>query len=74
MRNGELECAHGVGHSASVHGCDGCCFEIVREVKEQERERLIKLVHEETRHNGSTHYEGMNCFICHILRIMREEQ
>lgn len=42
--------------------------------EQMERERLIKLVHEETRHNGSTHYEGMNCYTCHILRIMREEQ
>lgn len=21
----ELECIHGVGHQADVHGCDGCC-------------------------------------------------
>ena len=25
MRPYELECVHGVGHSAGVHGCDGCC-------------------------------------------------
>lgn len=21
----EWECRHGVGHSADIHGCDGCC-------------------------------------------------
>ena len=33
MRVGELECVHGVGHSAGVHGCDGCCTPIVRKAK-----------------------------------------
>ncbi len=33
MRQGELECLHGVGHSAGVHGCDGCCIPLVRKAK-----------------------------------------
>ena len=33
MRVGELECLHGVGHSAGVHGCDGCCTPIIRNAK-----------------------------------------
>ncbi len=33
MRAGELECLHGVGHSAGVHGCDGCCNPLVRKAK-----------------------------------------
>lgn len=33
MRAGELECLHGVGHSAGVHGCDGCCTPLVRKAK-----------------------------------------
>ena len=28
MRTGELECFHGQGHSAGVHGCDGCCTKL----------------------------------------------
>ena len=28
MRAGELDCIHGVGHSAGVHGCDGCCTKL----------------------------------------------
>lgn len=28
MREGELECFHGQGHSAGVHGCDGCCTKL----------------------------------------------
>lgn len=22
---GEVNCIHGVGHKADIHGCDGCC-------------------------------------------------
>ena len=29
MRNGELDCIHGVGHSAGIHGCDGCCIKLL---------------------------------------------
>lgn len=43
MRKGELDCIHGVGHSANnTHGCDGCCFTFAR----AERERIIKLIKE----------------------------
>jgi HD-like signal output (HDOD) protein len=42
VRNGELECVHGVGHSASTHGCDGCCFAL----GVYERERIIGLLQE----------------------------
>lgn len=24
----EYSCPHGVGHSAGVHGCDGCCSSV----------------------------------------------
>ena len=33
MRAGELECLHGIGHSAGVHGCDGCCTQLVHKAK-----------------------------------------
>lgn len=33
MRQGELDCIHGVGHSAGIHGCDGCCTPLVLAVK-----------------------------------------
>lgn len=29
MRTGELDCIHGVGHSAGIHGCDGCCIKLL---------------------------------------------
>lgn len=35
MRQGELDCIHGVGHSAGIHGCDGCCTPLVLSVKVQ---------------------------------------
>ncbi len=40
MRKGELDCIHGIGHSANNHGCDGCCFVL----GVYERERIIKLL------------------------------
>lgn len=43
MRKGELDCIHGIGHSANNHGCDGCCFVL----GVYERERIIKLLEEE---------------------------
>lgn len=33
MRQGELDCIHGVGHSAGVHGCDGCCIPLVQQAR-----------------------------------------
>lgn len=33
MRTGELDCIHGVGHSAGIHGCDGCCIPLVRQAR-----------------------------------------
>lgn len=33
MRTGELDCIHGVGHSAGVHGCDGCCIPLVQQAQ-----------------------------------------
>ena len=33
MRQGELECIHGVGHSAGIHGCDGCCTPLVQQAR-----------------------------------------
>lgn len=46
----------------------------IAEAKREERERLIKLVHEETFHNGATHYPGINCTICKVLLIMEGEE
>jgi hypothetical protein len=43
VRNGELDCIHGIGHSANNHGCDGCCFAL----GVYERERIIKLLEDE---------------------------
>jgi hypothetical protein len=43
MRSGELDCIHGIGHSANNHGCDGCCFVL----GVYERERIIKLLEAE---------------------------
>lgn len=40
MRKGELDCIHGIGHSANNHGCDGCCFVLGI----YERKRIIKLL------------------------------
>lgn len=33
MRTGELDCIHGVGHSAGIHGCDGCCIPLVQQAR-----------------------------------------
>ena len=33
MRTGELDCTHGVGHSAGIHGCDGCCTPLVQQAR-----------------------------------------
>ena len=35
----EILCKHGIGHSAEVHSCDGCCSsdeELMRELREAE--------------------------------------
>lgn len=29
----EANCPHGVGHSAGVHGCDGCCSAVAKQLK-----------------------------------------
>lgn len=31
----DLTCEHGVGHSASVHGCDGCCQQFYDQAADQ---------------------------------------
>ena len=41
MRDNELECVHGVGHSGDVHGCDGCCSIIAKAVEERIVKQLI---------------------------------
>ena len=35
--NGLIEaiCDHGVGHHNGVHGCDGCCNNMPKEIKDQ---------------------------------------
>ena len=36
MREYELECIHGIGHSAGIHGCDGCCLALTKGATNQE--------------------------------------
>lgn len=43
MRPAELTCQHGVGHSAEIHGCDGCCSVMVKTVKMTRDELRAKL-------------------------------
>jgi hypothetical protein len=35
-----------------------------------ERQRIINLIQDKTRHEGQTHYEGMNCFTCRIVNLI----
>jgi hypothetical protein len=36
MRDYELECVHGIGHSAGLHGCDGCCLPLTKAASDTE--------------------------------------
>lgn len=36
MRDYELECLHGIGHSAGIHGCDGCCLALTKGATDKE--------------------------------------
>jgi uncharacterized alpha/beta hydrolase family protein len=36
MREYELDCIHGVGHSAGLHGCDGCCLKLTEAFTDRE--------------------------------------
>ena len=36
MREYELDCIHGVGHSAGLHGCDGCCLKLAESFTDRE--------------------------------------
>lgn len=31
----EATCEHGVGHHRGTHGCDGCCFDMPEDIKNQ---------------------------------------
>ena len=31
----EAICEHGIGHHNGVHGCDGCCSDMPKELEEQ---------------------------------------
>jgi hypothetical protein len=50
----ELTCVHGIGHSADVHGCDGCCHELFK----TQIEYVINLI--EILDSHSTHSELCN--------------
>lgn len=36
MREYELDCIHGIGHSAGLHGCDGCCLRLAEQLSDRE--------------------------------------
>ncbi len=36
MREHELDCIHGIGHSAGLHGCDGCCLSLAEVLTDRE--------------------------------------
>ncbi len=44
MRQGELDCIHGVGHSAGIHGCDGCCIILLLEAKAEAWDEAVNAV------------------------------
>ena len=44
MRTYELTCFHGIGHSAGIHGCDGCCNLLVGPATDRELERILKIL------------------------------
>lgn len=80
MRTGELECFHGQGHSAGVHGCDGCCTKLFNylldsikaEAREVERERCTEIMDKLTGHYAQTHYVGKVCKTCDIFAAIYE--
>ena len=40
----------------------------------KERERVIAVFHEATKHNGKTHYEGIDCWFCKAVEEIRGEK
>ena len=36
MKDYELECVHAIGHSAGIHGCDGCCLPLTKAASDLE--------------------------------------
>jgi hypothetical protein len=42
--------------------------------RELERERIIKILDENTGHNGKTHYEGIDCHWCNVNALIREDK
>lgn len=40
VKANELTCSHGVGHSPSTHGCDGCCLVFYKDAEDL----IIKLL------------------------------
>jgi hypothetical protein len=53
MRPNELFCQHHVGHSAGVHGCDGCCGSLVMAAEDRTRAKIIQLL-EQVSHFADT--------------------
>lgn len=42
------------------------------EGRKLEQERIVKLLIEETGHNGKTHYLGMHCSLCNLIEKIEE--
>lgn len=68
MRKGELDCIHGIGHSANNHGCDGCCFVL----GVYERERIIKLL-EQHRDSGARWHVAYTSAITDAIALIKGE-
>lgn len=50
------------------HGLDS----ILEQAVQWEQERIVKLLIEETGHNGKTHYLGMHCSLCNLIEKIEE--
>jgi hypothetical protein len=45
-----------------------------RIVRADERETVLEIINKRSGHYGITHYEGMNCQMCRVFRIVRGEE
>ena len=39
---------------------------IIADAKNEERERIIAVIEQQSHHYAKTHYKGINCMICRI--------
>lgn len=76
MRNGELECVHGVGHSGGIHGCDGCCGIIAEQarINEQNRIKAFLLANEWKIQDDCSEYECSGNAVIKAVQLIEKEE